>query len=113
MATELRHRKRDGDKTGLHRAEERDDVIQPLRSQYRRPITHRPVQQQFLGDSPRSPLDLRPRQTFGEPGWIDFVVNERIRDIIRLPPRTLGKHGWDCVLVYWHYSTFRYVLTCI
>src|SRR5215208_3121409 len=110
MGAELRHRKRDGDKTSLHRAEERDDVIQPLRNHNRRPITNRPAQQQLLSDDPCSPLQLRPCQVFGEPRRVYLIVDERVSNVIRLLPRTLGKHSGNKLLMYWHYSTFRYGL---
>ena len=58
---------RDGDKTSLHRAEEGDDVIQALRSQYRCPITNRAANAKFLRDDSCSLIDLRPRQALRKP----------------------------------------------
>jgi len=58
----------------------------------------------------RSLMQLRPRQAFDKPCRIDLIVDERVRSIIRLPPRTLREHNGNTKLLYWHYSTFRYGL---
>ena len=96
MRAELRHRKRDGDETGLYRAEEGDDVLQALRSQYRCPLTGRPAPQELLGDDLRSLVDLRPRQAFGKPCGIYLVVDERVTQChpAAAAPDPRARRGW-------------------
>ena len=99
---ELRYRKRDGDKTRLYRAQEGDDVIEPVRCQYRCPITNRSAKREFRRDDARSPVNLRPRQSFGKPCGVYLVIDERERNVIRLLLSTLRKHSRDGRLTHRH-----------
>ena len=105
MGAELRHRKRDGDETSLHRAEERDDVVEALRSHNRCPITNGAAQQQLISDDPRSLVDLRPRQAFGKPRRVYLVVDERLSNVIRLLPRPLREHSGNGRLNHRHHDS--------
>ena len=95
MLTWLRYRERHGDETGLDRAEEADDVLQPLRRQDRRPVTWRPELHELSGDHVHPVTKLRPSEALGHPGRVGFVVDERIGDVVGLLLCPLCEHCRD------------------
>ena len=76
-------------------ARKADDVVEALRSQYRRP-DHPAIRmtQQFVGDYLCTLVrTCRPRQGLGKPRGINLVVNERVRARIRVLPGLFAQHG--------------------
>ncbi len=76
-----RNRKRNRDAPGLHRAEERNDVVESLRRQNHRPVTGRPAKSELLSNVEHSPIQLRPRQAFSNAVPVLVVINKGERDV--------------------------------
>ena len=88
-----RDRKRNRNEPGLQCAQKRDDVVQSLRRQYHRAITGRPAKSELACNVQRSPIQLRPRQAFGNAGPVLLVINERECRVIGLQTGTLAQQG--------------------
>ena len=78
MHAELRHRQRNGDETGLERAEEGHDVIQTLRGHDRGPIAGRAVPAQLIGQDQRLAVELSPGQRLGLTGADHLRIHEDV-----------------------------------
>src|SRR6478735_11455393 len=82
--SELRYRKRNSDESCMQRAQERGDVVEPLRGQYRGAVTRRPTMLEGASNRPCLSIHLRPRQTFGWSHTVLGAVDERESQRVRL-----------------------------
>ena len=87
------NRKRDRDKSGLHRTEKSDDVFEALRCQYQRPVARGPDARNFLADILHAPIELRPGQRLFDAVPILVVVDIGDRRGVGLQTGALAKHG--------------------
>ena len=98
MDAKLRNRQRNGDEARLQSSQKGRDISEPLRGQYRSPITDLAATSQLLGNDERSLIHLRPCQALGETGGVDLIVNEGVGRGIRLPAGSLlqqtGRDDW-------------------
>ena len=91
----MRQRERNGDQPGLHGPQERQNVVEALRSQDRRPVSDSPVQTNLACHVDGPAGQLRPRNALGNARPVLFVVGEGERDVVGAQAGASVQHGED------------------
>jgi len=84
VRADLRHCQRNRDASGLHRAQESQDVLEPLRSQDHGSFPGRAMPLDLVRNVKRSLVQLRPGHDFSDARPILLVVGERESRIVGL-----------------------------